>query len=465
MLFFSASLVLTVLASTCQATVTSVIEKDVAIIGGGAAGTYAAIGLKDRSKSVIIIEKDSILGGHTDTYIDKSNGRHVNVGVQVLHNEQLVKDYVTGRLGVPLALRTVAASESVNANFDNGQRIPNVPAAGSQVLQDAAQRYLAIYRSRFPYLEDGAGAAKVPFPVPEELLLPFTTWAQNNNLTAIVPLCYSFLQNVGDLFNTTAVDVLKGFPPSLLNSVFTGFQVVASGDHQDIYTAASKILAGDVLYNSVPKSINRSNKKDKCIRVVVSTPRGEQVILAKKLIITINPLVNELKALDLSRSESSLFSKFHTLGYFAGVTDNPGINTTITNVDPQNPYGFARLPGIFNFSPNAAGKMSFYGGSMNTISNADGRQLLLKHLETLKSTGVIPTGKTDILFFTNHSPYQLRTSAQEIKNGFYRDLYGLQGKNGTFWTGATLANHDSTLIWKYTEREVIPKVLSALEGH
>ena len=57
------------------------IERDVAIIGGGSAGTYAAIALKDRQKSVIVIEKENILGGHTDTYIDKNNGKHVNVGV------------------------------------------------------------------------------------------------------------------------------------------------------------------------------------------------------------------------------------------------------------------------------------------------------------------------------------------------------------------------------------------------
>lgn len=45
-----------------------IINKDVAIIGGGSAGTYTAIRLKDLGKDVIVIEKDSILGGHTDTY-------------------------------------------------------------------------------------------------------------------------------------------------------------------------------------------------------------------------------------------------------------------------------------------------------------------------------------------------------------------------------------------------------------
>jgi heterodisulfide reductase subunit A-like polyferredoxin len=54
-------------AKQCQNS-TDIIERDVAIIGGGSAGTYAAVRLRDLGKSVIVIEKDVVLGGHTDTY-------------------------------------------------------------------------------------------------------------------------------------------------------------------------------------------------------------------------------------------------------------------------------------------------------------------------------------------------------------------------------------------------------------
>lgn len=204
-----------------------VIERDVAIIGGGSAGTYAAIALKDRHKSVIVIEKESILGGHTDTYTDKDNGKHVNVGVQVLHDIPLVKQYVSDRLGVPLNISGLAASDAINANFDNGQVIQDVPPANPQDLADAIQRYIPIYRSRFPYLEETASAATVPFPVPDELLLSFPDWANQNNVTALVPLAHQILQNVDNLFNTTAVHVLKDLPPSLVLSVLNGFYVIA----------------------------------------------------------------------------------------------------------------------------------------------------------------------------------------------------------------------------------------------
>jgi len=49
--------------------VDEVIIRDISIIGGGSAGTYSAIGLKDASKDVIVIEKEDRLGGNTQTFV------------------------------------------------------------------------------------------------------------------------------------------------------------------------------------------------------------------------------------------------------------------------------------------------------------------------------------------------------------------------------------------------------------
>ncbi|USP75780.1 hypothetical protein yc1106_03054 [Curvularia clavata] len=52
----------------------NVIFRDVAIIGGGSSGIYAAIQLKYAGKSVIVVEFKPIVGGHTNTYTDRATG-------------------------------------------------------------------------------------------------------------------------------------------------------------------------------------------------------------------------------------------------------------------------------------------------------------------------------------------------------------------------------------------------------
>jgi hypothetical protein len=60
-----------------------IIDRDVAIIGGGSSGTHAAISLKDKGKSIIVIEKQGRLGGHTETYDDPTTGTPIDYAVQV----------------------------------------------------------------------------------------------------------------------------------------------------------------------------------------------------------------------------------------------------------------------------------------------------------------------------------------------------------------------------------------------
>ena len=210
------------------------IERDVAIVGGGSSGTQCAIALQDAKHSVIVIERDSILGGNTDTYVDSSNGKHVNVGVQVFHNSTTVHDYVSGRLGVPLKIQNVLAeglaAKSVYADFNTGDKI-DVPTPDPSLFLTAAQNYLSIYKERFQYFLNGTGTSALPNPIPEELLMTFPDWAQKNNVSILTPLFAQLQGNAGDIFKVLALDIIKSSPPSLVNSGLTGFYVVARSVH------------------------------------------------------------------------------------------------------------------------------------------------------------------------------------------------------------------------------------------
>ena len=68
----------------------------------------------------------------------------------------------------------------------------------------------------------------------------------------------------------------------------------------------------------------------------------------------------------------------------------------------------------------------------------------------------------ELIEYYSHAPYFLQVSADEIKKGFYSKLYALQGQRNTYWTGAAWRVQDSSEIWKYTDTQVLPKLLAGL---
>jgi len=59
--------------------------------------------------------------------------------------------------------------------------------------------------------------------------------------------------------------------------------------------------------------------------------------------------------------------------------------------------------------------------------------------------------KPEFVASSVHAPFELAVSARAIENGFYGQLYGLQGQSNTWYTSATFHKHDSSLIWRFTE--------------
>ena len=214
--------------STSSVAPDAIITRDVAVIGGGATGTYAAIRLRDLGKSVVVVETNDRLGGHTHTYTDPGTGGKVDIGVVVWHDLPIVHDWFN-RFGVPLqkAVFDSPGMESKYVDYRTGKPVtgytPSDPSAG-----------LAAYGAqiaKYPYLEAGFD---LPNPVPPDLLLPFGDFVKKYQLESAVGTIFNFGQGLGDLLKQPTLYVVKNFGLDILRNLAIGFLPTARHNNSEL---------------------------------------------------------------------------------------------------------------------------------------------------------------------------------------------------------------------------------------
>lgn len=431
----------------------SVITRDVAVIGGGSGGVYTAIRAKDSNKSVVVIEKKGRLGGHTETYTDPATGLSVNYGVVVWHDLDLVRNYFA-RLNVALGTLDFGAISGRYLDFATGKNTPGFPRDFSAGIA----AYLA-QLAKYPDLEAGYFFAD---PVPAELLLPFGDYVEK--YPALKPIVYYLFvstQGLGDFLRLPTLYIFKNWGPDVIRTQQVGFLTAASGNNSELYRNAGAVLGQDVLLNSCVIATQRK-AGEAYVKLVVKTPSGLKLIRAKKLVIAIPPLPENLRGVDLGNEELALFNRFSSKGYYTGIVRDPGIPPIYLyqNAAADTPYNVPRFPGLYSLTPTRIpGLIDFKYGSDTVLPDAQVKSNIIADLERLHQVGTFnKTIKPEIFIYSNHSPFELNVPAKDIADGFYRKLYALQGKRQTYYTGAAFQSHDSSLIWNYTEAYVIPGI-------
>lgn len=144
-----------------------IIQRDVAVIGGGAAGTYSAISLKHKGKSVIVVEKQDRLGGNVQTYIDPETDTPIDYGVTRFHNLSVVQVFFK-RFNMSLT-RVLLDVPSKYYDFRTGEAVHRTFNPSPDEVSQALAAYVPQH-SKYPGLRNGAF---LPSPVPEELYMPF----------------------------------------------------------------------------------------------------------------------------------------------------------------------------------------------------------------------------------------------------------------------------------------------------
>ncbi|KAI9773766.1 MAG: hypothetical protein M1839_001999 [Geoglossum umbratile] len=435
-----------------------VISRDVCIIGGGSAGTYTATRLRQLGQSVVVVEKESLMGGMTNTFTVPGSGLKIDYGVVIFHNISIVHNYFD-HFKIPLIGADFTPHGPVfNADFRTGQVI-NGPPPDPTVTFAALAAYVA-QLEKYPFLNTGYN---LPDPVPADLLLPFKDFVNKYNLAPMVP----FSQLGGgyaDIIEQPTLYTMKILGPSLARSILAGFLTTAAHNNGALYEAATAELKGasSLLLSSTVLFVKRNFDGKGNAAIVVKTPDGIKLIKARKIVVAFPPRLSNFHGWDLDSSERDVFGTFTNEGYWTGLLSDTGLPTgaTVNNIGADTLFNLPVFPGVINFIPTAdPGLFNPQYTSPHELDDDFVKKDIIAALGRLQIPGVTTTPKkASWKVFTSHTPFFQHVTADQIENGFYTRAEGLQGHRDTWYTGATWQAHDSSMIWNFTET-ILPKIV------
>lgn len=428
------------------------LHRDVCILGGGSAGTYAALRLRDQGRTVAIVERSSRLGGHAETYRDPGTGAPIDIGVIVFPDNPLVRGYF-GRFGVPLITPPAGGGggRSSFVDFRTGRAVSAYEPSQAE-LGAALVKYFQLVTGPFGFLAQNGYQLPDSGPLLRQLVQPFGEFAKDNGLEALLPLFHLYEQGFGPLLDIPTLYVLKNLGPEVTGAILGGSFLSAATGVGSLYDAATTALASDTLFDSEVLRVVRPPRGP--IVLVVDTPRGPRVVQCEKLLVTAPPLLSNLCQFDLDATEWSLFSRFDSNHYYTGVLETSGLapDQSLVNAAPDTPFNLPRLPGIYSISPSPVpGLTNVKYGSTRPLSDHAVRAAIRADLGRVKLPGSSKIRLKDFAIFKAHSPYALMASPSEIRRGFYASLEGLQGRRRTYYASATFQTHSSAAVWAYVE--------------
>ncbi|KAJ6107200.1 hypothetical protein N7523_008523 [Penicillium sp. IBT 18751x] len=437
---------LAVSATTAGFKAKDIITRDVAILGGGATGTYAAVQLREQGYSVALVEKKERLGGHAET-LYLPNDKYVNYGVEGYFNNEITTNFFR-QLNVDYEPLLPGSIISENVNFNTGERV----LPGSEVLGTVAGAVL--YRAsieQFDYL--ASGAYYLPDEVPEVLLRPFREFVEAHALQGALDVIFMFAENVGNILDAPLLYIIQNFGITHINALLEGGYIrPKNGTYELFGKAADYIDNENIFYETI---VTQAKRNSTGVELVVESANGSRkLIKAKKLLITFPPTLSALNGIDLREEETSLFARWSYKNYYAAAITNTGLpdGINVANTNPKNQPGSLPLP-PFQWELEYSGVPGYFMTKIVAESNftaEDAKELIKSDLERMGKTGVFSTKEPEIVAFASHSPETLIVSTDDVRDGFYRKLYALQGQQSTYYTGYTFCTDYSTPLWNYT---------------
>ncbi|KAK4463606.1 hypothetical protein QBC42DRAFT_337452 [Cladorrhinum samala] len=456
------------------------IYRDVAIIGGGASGSYAAVRLReDYNMSVIVIEKGDRLGGHVNTWVDQATGRGFEAGVQNYIDLPGAKEFFA-RIGIPIANSTRAPNEQVYVDFTTGQRLAGFVPPQPADRTEALRRYLAFAEQYVPIMEPGWwNFPKDGADIPPELLLPFRDIVDKYNLSAAVPQIFATTGfGMHDLMGSLALWVIRSFNVDMVRvllGINAGF-VPASRRNQDLYDAILARLGKEavVLSSTVATFAKAPRKSRMKILGVANSATGEIThrFKVKAVLFTaapapanIAPFATFLSILpDLGPFAAFKFSATHV-----GVVSHRALplKTTLANTRSESqPARYPLSPPAhpFNARFENYADSSVYRvmavGDENFTDPDRARAVVETSFEKMMAAGTIGTennttstqdSRLEFKYWQPHGLVNAYIDAEDLKKGALGKIHDFQAYYDFYWTGAAWSVHLTTGLWQFTD--------------
>ncbi|KAM7189860.1 hypothetical protein V8F20_009997 [Naviculisporaceae sp. PSN 640] len=456
------------------------IYRDVVIIGGGASGAYSAVRLReDYGVSVVLVEKEEILGGHVNTFIDPATSRAFDAGVQ---------SYIDLPGAIPFFSRfNISTSPNIRNNntpiyvdFTTGTKLTNYIPPSTAERNDGLMRFLSLCERYLPIMEPGWWTFPSPNSasgIPADLLLPFKDFVDKYNLTSALPQIFSTTGfGIHDPLSALTMFVMRSFNADMaavLLGLKAGF-VPTSRNNQDLYTAIHRFLGNDVLTSTVVTAASRSRKEGIILKVRNSKTAEITRIEAKRLLYTIPPTEENLAKFDPDVQEKAVLNKWKYSSSVVGIVSHPSlpVNSSVINMpsSAQPSNWLSTIPKFpFNTRFDNYANSSYFrviAAGDETFTVDDAKKLIEESFDKMVRTGAIgqtnPPQPLKFHLLEPHGKVSAYVDASDVEEGFITRLNELQGRRGTWFTGAAWSVHISTSLWVFTDT-LLPKLVDSLK--
>jgi hypothetical protein len=479
----------------------TVIDTDVAIIGGGASGTYAAVRLReDFNTSVVVIEPRAHLGGHTSTYVVPEANTTLDYGVQSYLPYGPAIDFFA-RFGIghqPFAAKRLIG---VNVNVENGERLDDYSPPNINDTNEAFQRWIKIVSQYETLLEPDYWNFPQPSDIPADFLVPFEEFAKTNQLEAAIPRILTISGvGYGGVRNLLTFDIIQAFGASLTQgmlqshahlrwkthrSTYNSSYIYANSTTVDmldgtffrpegynglVYERALELLRSDVLLSSTVLEAKRTSTD---IELSVEQGDTRYLIKARRVLYTAPPSLRNLAAFQADEKEVAVFSTMKEDAEFVGVIHAPGIpeNFSITYLPsttvPSNQLALKDWPYSLRLDSTGPSGLNLFRvifGANYTLTSTEFEELVKKSVQDVQATGVVAgTCEVEFMALSDHTRPLWKQSAEQLKAGFVQDLYALQGYRNMWYTGYAWCTPYSSTVWACVDR-LLPKILADLDA-